>query len=1482
MFFSNDDNDGDYDRTEVKEERDLQPLRGSINKLALTLKERQFYAQDRQDIAQELGDILYRVTKLTDDPPLEWVPPEEQPRTKELALFLSKVNGVLTIENLQAGTDREDISNLHARVHEIQEYVDDRPDFPFRYEELYVSESQGKLVQSIGIPDAVDPEDVPPSESAEEFYAGPHARKAIEEIPRRDPSADLFVGLGTRAGRDVSIPRNELFVHRVIFGLTGTGKSTALTNDFKQLMETDLPVNAIMAGEDSGPDDDTLQRRGSANGTIGDSSLPGGRDAVEDPESLEGFGEKLKDSNVGGCMIDPKGDDAKRLMQILPEERLDDVIWIEPGGNGEYISGFNFISMDVDPDDPNYDTAVSNLVDDMVKLLGAGEYWGERMDRVARNLITVMNKVNELTGDDALDMTFVDLYYILMSEASRQEFVAMVKNAGMHFIDEYTEQIAEFDQDTLEPLQGRFQKWIQNDTARRMIGFREETISIPEAVEDGKIIIVRMGMQSKNLKRMLGMAVIRRIWTTIRSRANMSEYERDPFFLYCDEFDNLVLADETIVTMLSEARSYKLGLTLAMQYPGQVPEEVMEGILTNCKTVQAFNPGDDKQAGAFNTQLGLDTDTLTSESDYHFWMRRDQEGGMERSEAFRVYSFPPFPPLRSEEARNALIDDALQRHGREVPDKETEKKRLLYNHGNGRWETGYGEMVAMASGEEKEIEKRTLRNQAPRPEDFPLGSPSSGGEDSGAPASASTALSEDASEQATTSGGESDSASVLETHRETLLLSVYAVRVRRNLEAGAFVTADAVKAEFKQRVDDDVSTSLSELSNLLEQLAAGGNVAEWERRDGESHIRLTPAGKAEVFSQDTGSAGSGGGDDHRWVLRESFATFTRLGYHTILPEQEGEEQPDGLAEAPVDVTDVDESLSRNEMLEAIEGRRDQLRDEYPGVWNLAGADNVSIEAETSTFKYPFQTFRNLGKAMDRGDLCVFTTKDGSADHDDFGYYGRRLEQALYRTTGPLRGGSKTIDYDTLNVMKHRDDEGRERFYTEGNHLTVDDGKKALRPAQHDDYGSVSWFREPDTGDIVGAYSVNGTFPDEDYECARFDNPAAVADGDPTAVEARYEYDHSEGEYVVYTRSGEKKHYQSEDELTEHWETFNKPFIPENEFPEPPTEDDLLIVIMPDDDNSEYDEPQVYRHGELTPLFDHVDVDTSLPDTAGADAIPSDAPQEADSDAAPASDHFDSDEQVEAADSGSTDTVELDDPVESRLSPGALSAKTMLDEDLCEKILDGQYRPQEGHRDALRDALEELRPDSADASDLPPVFDEPWFNGEAAFGTGGSPKRQSDSSTSRSGRSDDESDAVDVEGDEVTGEVGGDEASGLAEDANEESASDDTAPAADASTTTSDDTSGTAVKMARAIAGPENTTPKHRESVDAIDPELTTEGEGEGETDDNPEPVSIPDTEVESAGEQSTTESDQPDQEGDSSDEDDLEEPDLNDEFFEKF
>ncbi len=852
----------------------------------------------------------------------------------------------------------------------------------------------------------------------EETFAGEWPRRMIEHA-QENPEQATWIGYGKAGVQEAGISFENLTQHIGVFGTTGYGKSTVLQNMLQQWAYGDH----------------------------------------------------------GWCFIDPKGDGASELLQLLPAERLDDVVWIEPGSERNREVGFNFLNIGLEPNHPQYDAAVEALVDDLVSLLRAERYWGARMDRVAQNMIRAMHR-------SSYDYTLLDMYYALLTEDNRQQFADHVSEERIEFIQEYTQKIAELSDSSLEPLLGRFQPWVENPITRRLIAHRDSPLNISEAVEEGELVVVRNGTESTTIANMIATAVMRRVWTAIKARKARPESDRDPYFLVVDEFDAVVNEETDVEAMLSKARAMNMGVTLCCQQPSQLPKSVQNAIFGNCNTLLSFRPGNPSDATAIAKRFGdLSGSELNETPSYHAWLRLTLGENDALSDPVRIKTFAPYPPLRSDAEAERVVDQSLVTYG---------QSRL----------------------DDTEI-KDALRFDTPR---------------------------DDQSEN-----GERSSTDL----QSVMAQAVFAASCKEDGD-GRWVSVDQVDAEFHTRME---SMATSELANLREQMA--GDILELQRTEGEVHVRLTSKGMSSLF--DTGSSASGGRDEHRLILRRAFEYFTKLGFHVELPTQDGTDKPDGVAELPVDPMDAETFVESRE-------KEQQLRKEYPAVYTVSDGMNLSIEAETSTIKKPMQTLSNLRKAINSGRKCVFACKDGSGNHDEFGYWARRGEQILYDT---YRAGNQTrIDDSSLTFVNETDAKGNRRFYNTGSHLSIDDSVYPLRPQTA---GSGVW--EEDGEEIV--------FQDSDgREHARFASPADVASPSMESVDAYYE--RLNDEFIVRT-NGEKYVYGSREELEDDWTRIYKPFIPENEFEQMPTEDDFVFIVFPDADNETVTEPQIYETGDLHPV-----------------------------------------------------------------------------------------------------------------------------------------------------------------------------------------------------------------------------------------------------------------------------------------------------------
>lgn len=1061
-----------------------------------------------------------------------WVPPKEDPSAQEMGESIRNIASSIVDAYPNSNPSMQDVNDLRAALVEMHDTLESAQDLDYAFKEIDVDSHHGQLVRSIGIRDDVEPDELD-NDDGEEIFAGPRARYQLEQLPRKSSDVSgfdppLFLGTDVRKEREATVPKETFYRHCAVLGVTGYGKSTFLTNNMKQLIE---------AGQ-------------------------------------------------GLCFIDPKGDDSERLAEIVPEDRKDDLIWIEPGSSSDLISGFNFINVGLPPGHPHIETAVSALVSDLKKMLGAGEYWGPRMDRIAQNLIRAMNVYNRQNPDEP-DLNLADMYYVLMDPKSRHEFSVLVQSEGIDFVEDYTDVIAEMDDDNLEPILGRLQPWMEDPMARRMICFRGNGVNIPQAVEDGKIIVVRMGGQPDDLKQMLGMAVVRRIWATIRARAEQAEHNRDPFYLFVDEAHLVALADNTFPQMLAQARSYRLSINLSTQYLSQLPENVVKGIRVNCDTKASFNSGAIDEAKKIAPQLDIDPQTLVNESRFHIWTRMVDPETEELTDAFKVYIHPPFPPHRTTEEATELVNKSLTKWGREKLTPSERKDRLQFHKGDGQAEIGVGEeIVRMEQDPEippaaiEAVKQEAIR----RRRDAKADDSEEGGDGDSEAAS-------DGESGSSPSDAPFDPRQ--QRRQQAVLESVYAARVNAGLRPGEAVKLEMVSEEYENRTGESGYGT-----KLADDLEALSQYVELGTHDGDEGIRLTGDGRAEVFGS-TGASVTSGLLAHRRILRETFEVFTRLGYQMELPTQSGAEEADGIGHTPFDPTNFQAGTkTAREIQETIQERMDHLEDEHPAVAALSDGRTVSIEAETTTQLKPAQMLTNFRKAVNQGHFAAFVTKDAFNSDDDrvpddvddtTAWWGRQIERNIYdREWNPDTEEQETQYGDENIILASRtDDDGYRTFYNQKNveYSAGDDNEyTALRP-KPDGQGRTTW-RET-VGGVVAEDPDNGVF-------AEFDSLQDVTDGNPAAVPAYYYHDHSEDEYVV-REDGEKRTYGSKAEVFDEWETFKAPFIPQVEFDEMPTEEDFAIIVIPNAENPHHDQPLLYERGETTPLYDAFDID--IPDHA---------------------------------------------------------------------------------------------------------------------------------------------------------------------------------------------------------------------------------------------------------------------------------------------
>lgn len=293
--------------------------------------------------------------------------------------------------------------------------------------------------------------------------------------------------------------------------------------------------------------------------------------AVQDIQNGEGL-----------AFVDPHGKTADLLLEYVPEHRLKDVVYFAPFDLEHPIS-FNVLE-NVDEDKRHL--VVSGLMSTFKKIWK--DAWSARMEYILTNtLLALLEYPNS---------TLLGVNRMLSDKEYRKKVVDNVKDPSVKsfWIDEfgkYTERMAA---EAIPAIQNKIGQFTSNPLIRNMVGQVKSSFDLRDMMDKRKILIVnlskgRIGDTNANL---IGGMMITKIYLAAMSRADIPDMvlkKLPNFYLFVDEFQNF--ANESFADILSEARKYKLNLTIAHQYIEQMEEEVGSAVFGNVGTMITFRVG---------------------------------------------------------------------------------------------------------------------------------------------------------------------------------------------------------------------------------------------------------------------------------------------------------------------------------------------------------------------------------------------------------------------------------------------------------------------------------------------------------------------------------------------------------------------------------------------------------------------------------------------------------------------------------------------------------------------------------------------------------------------------------------------------------------------------------------------------------------------------------------------------------------------------
>ena len=281
----------------------------------------------------------------------------------------------------------------------------------------------------------------------------------------------------------------------------------------------------------------------------------------------------------GLCFMDPHGDVIEEILNFIPENRIDDVVIIDPT-DLNYPVSFNPLA-NVDPSFKHQLT--QGLIEVMKKQFGAN--WTPRLEHVFR--------FTTLALLDYPHATMRGMISILTDRNYRQKVVEYIEDdmVKRFWAIEFADWSEKFDTDAIIPLVNKLGQFLSDPLLRNIFGQKENKVDIEKLMKQGKIIFIntckgRLGEENSSF---LGAMFLTKIKQAGMARASLPDTARTDFYLYVDEFHNLVT--ETFENLLSEARKYGLCLTVAHQYVQQLIPRVQAAVLGNVGSIIIFRVG---------------------------------------------------------------------------------------------------------------------------------------------------------------------------------------------------------------------------------------------------------------------------------------------------------------------------------------------------------------------------------------------------------------------------------------------------------------------------------------------------------------------------------------------------------------------------------------------------------------------------------------------------------------------------------------------------------------------------------------------------------------------------------------------------------------------------------------------------------------------------------------------------------------------------
>ncbi len=284
----------------------------------------------------------------------------------------------------------------------------------------------------------------------------------------------------------------------------------------------------------------------------------------------------------GVCMIDPHGSDIQEVLSFIPKERYEDVIYFDPSYTAKPF-GLNMLEYDIRfPEQKTF--VVNEMISIFNKLFDMKTSGGPMFEQYFRNSALLVMEDPD-SGNSLMDITRVlaDKSFREMkllkckNPLVRQFWESAVKTKGEQAIENFVPYIS-----------SKFDVFLSNDIMRPIVSQEKSSFDFRDIMDNKKILLVNLakGRLGDINSSLIGLIVVGKLLMAALSRVDSFGQELNPFYLYIDEFQNVTT--DSISIILSEARKYKLALTVAHQFIAQLDEKIKNSVFGNVGSMSVF------------------------------------------------------------------------------------------------------------------------------------------------------------------------------------------------------------------------------------------------------------------------------------------------------------------------------------------------------------------------------------------------------------------------------------------------------------------------------------------------------------------------------------------------------------------------------------------------------------------------------------------------------------------------------------------------------------------------------------------------------------------------------------------------------------------------------------------------------------------------------------------------------------------------------